>query len=54
VRGMRFHCANALVVLRMRKCSGGSEYLRTFRGAFVAEMCFVGSNASFSLMFLYT
>jgi len=51
---MRFHCANGLVVLRMRKWSGRTAHLRTFRGALVAKMRFVGSNASSSLMFLYT
>jgi len=47
VREMRFHCANGLVVLRI--CT-------PIEGALVAllqKMCFVGSNASFSLMLLY-
>jgi len=42
VRGMRFQ----------RKCSGGTAQLRILEGAFIAKMHFVGSNASFSLMFL--
>jgi len=45
---MRFHCANGLVVLRI--CA-------LLEGALVAlfqKMRFVGSNASFSLMLLYT
>jgi len=45
VREMRFHYSNGLVVLRI--CS-------PLEGALVAKMRFVGSNASFSLMFLYT
>jgi len=45
---MIFHCANGLVVLRI--CA-------PLEGALVAllqKMRFVGSNASFSLMLLYT
>jgi len=48
VREMRFHCSNDLVVLRT--CA-------PLEGALVAllqKMRFVGSNASFSLMLLYT
>jgi len=48
VREMRFHCSNGLVVLRI--CA-------PLEGALVAllqKMRFVGSNASFSLMLLYT
>jgi len=47
VREMRFHCSNDLVVLLI---------YAHFEGALVAllqKMCFVGSNASFSLMLLY-
>jgi len=51
---MFWNVASARGEISLRKWSGGSEYLRTFRGAFVAEMRFVGSNASFSLMLLYT
>jgi len=45
---MRFHCSNGLVVLHI--CA-------PLEGALVAllqKMRFVGSNASFSLMLLYT
>ena len=45
VRGMRFHCADGLVVLRI--CAPLEEH-------WLQEMRFVGSNASFSLMLLYT
>jgi len=48
VREMRFYCANGLVVLRI--CA-------PLEGALVAllqKMRFVGSNASFSLILLYT
>jgi len=45
MREMRFHCANSLVVLRI--CAPLEEY-------WLQKMRFVGSNASFSLMFLYT
>jgi len=40
--------------MSLRKWSGGSARLRVFRGGLVADMRFVGSNASFSLMLLYT
>ena len=45
VREMRFHCANGLVVLRI--CAPLEEH-------WLQKLRFVGSNASFSLMFLYT
>jgi len=45
VREMRFHCANDLVVLRI--CAPLEEH-------WLQKMRFVGSNASFSLVLLYT
>jgi len=46
VREMRFHCANG-VVLVLRICVPLEEH-------WLQKTRFVGSNASFSLMFLYT
>jgi len=45
VREIRFHRANGLVVLRI--CAPSEEH-------WLQKMRFVGSNASFSLMFLFT
>jgi len=45
VREMRFHCADALVVLRI--CAHLEEH-------WLQKIRFIGSNASFSLMLLYT
>jgi len=47
VREMRFHCANVLVVLRIWAPLGVSV-------ALLQKMRVFGSNASFSLMLLYT
>jgi len=49
-----FQCFGILKNARdeiLRKWSGGTAHLRTFRGSIVSKkMRFIGSNASFSLM----
>jgi len=51
---MFWNVASARDEISLRKRSGGSAHLRSFRGHWLQKMRFVGSNASFSLMLLYT
>jgi len=54
---MFWNVASARDEISLRKWSGGSAYLHTFTPLeehWLQKMRFVGSNASFSLMLLYT